>query len=125
VLTTTTTPDPTPTLRRQGAKLQNAAAAVALGLALRWGVPVPAGLDPGAWSLLSFFLTTVAGLVLEPVAAGAWALMCVGCALAAHALTFEEAFAAADSQVLWLIVNAFFLARVRGCRLVGRLVGCV
>ncbi|GBF97276.1 dicarboxylate transporter chloroplastic-like [Raphidocelis subcapitata] len=95
----------------KGAKLGNAAAAVALGAALRFGVPVPEGLDPQGWTLLAFFLTTVAGLVLEPVAAGAWALMCVGCALAAHALTFEEAFAAADSQVLWLIVNAFFLAR--------------
>lgn len=98
----------------QGAKLGNAAGAVALGVALRYGVPVPDGLDPHSWSLLAFFLTTVAGLVVEPVAAGAWALMCVACALAAHALTFEEAFAAADSQVLWLIVNAFFLAKVRG-----------
>jgi hypothetical protein len=166
----------------KGAKLGKVATAVGLGAALRYGVPVPEGLDPQArhlrgragqgcvvsasggrtrcrrppaaasrrrraaaqqppcragrrpplpappptpapppprcpsnpqaWTLLSFFLTTVAGLVLEPVAAGAWALMCVGCALGLHALTFEEAFAAADSQVLWLIVNAFFLAKV-------------
>lgn len=95
----------------KGAKLKNMAAAVALGAAVRWLVPVPEGLDPQAWSLLAFFVTTVAGLVLEPVPAGAWALLCVGAATTAGALTFEEAFAATDSQVLWLIVLAFMLAK--------------
>lgn len=35
-----------------------------------------------------------------------------GVAIASHALTFEEAFQASDSQVLWLIVLSFFLAKV-------------
>jgi hypothetical protein len=65
-----------------------------------------------AWSLLGFFVTTVAGLVLEPLSSGAWALMCAGAAVGLHCLTFEEAFAAADTQVLWLIVLAFLLAKV-------------
>jgi hypothetical protein len=34
--------------------------------------------------------------VLEPLPAGAWALACVASATAACALTFEEAFRAAD-----------------------------
>lgn len=62
--------------------------------------------------MLAFFVTTVAGLVLEPVSAGAWALICVGAALVCKAMTFEEAFAASDSQVLWLIVLSFFMAKV-------------
>jgi hypothetical protein len=41
------------------------------------------------------------------------ALMCVAAAIASHALTFEEAFSAADTEVLWLIVLAFLLAKVR------------
>ena len=97
--------------RWKGAKLPAAAAAAALGLAVRYGVPIPAGVDEASWSLLGFFVATVAGLVLEPVAAGAWALMCCGAAVATHALTFGEAFEAADSEVLWLIINAFFLAK--------------
>jgi membrane protein implicated in regulation of membrane protease activity len=59
-----------------------------------------------------FFITTVAGLILEPVSAGAWALICVSGAMAVGALSFEAAFAAADTQVLWLIVIAFLLAKV-------------
>ncbi|KAI8470394.1 MAG: Sodium/sulfate symporter [Monoraphidium minutum] len=97
--------------RRQGARLGRAAAAAGLGLAVRWLVPIPEGIEPQAWSLFGFFIATVAGLVLEPVPAGAWALMCAGCALASHALTFQEAFQASDSQVLWLIVLSFFLAK--------------
>jgi hypothetical protein len=31
--------------------------------------PIP---PPQAWSLLAFFVTTVSGLILEPVPAGAW-----------------------------------------------------
>ncbi|KAI8470754.1 MAG: Sodium/sulfate symporter [Monoraphidium minutum] len=37
--------------------------------------------------------------------------MCVGAAIACGALTFDEAFAATDSEVLWLIVLAFLLAK--------------
>ncbi|KIZ05262.1 2-oxoglutarate/malate translocator, chloroplastic Flags: Precursor [Monoraphidium neglectum] len=95
----------------KGANLRSAAAAVALGAAVRWLAPVPEGLEPQAWSLLAFFVTTVSGLILEPVPAGAWALMCVAAAIASHALTFEEAFSAADTEVLWLIVLAFLLAK--------------
>jgi DASS family divalent anion:Na+ symporter len=76
-------------------------------------VPQPPGVAPDGIPLLGFFVATVAGLVLEPLPAGAWALICVAPAVASGALTFEAAFAAADSQVLWLIVLAFLLAKVR------------
>ena len=61
---------------------------------------------------MGFFITTVAGLVLEPMPPGAWALLCAAAASAAHALTFEEAVQAAGSQVMWLIVTSFLLAKV-------------
>lgn len=106
--------------QQQGAKLRSAAIAIGLGAALRWGLPVPEGLDPEGWTLLAIFLTTVAGLVLEPVAAGAWALMvrscsrelfaCAACSallttaaglvlepVAADAVRCEEAFAASNA----------------------------
>lgn len=95
----------------RGAKVPAAAAAVCLGLAVKVLVPVPQGLDPQAWTLLAFFVTTVAGLVMEPLPPGAWTLLCVGAALACRAMTFQEAFAASDSQVLWLVVLSFFMAK--------------
>ena len=94
-----------------GANLRAAAIAAAIGGAARLLLPLPAGVEPAAWDLLGFFVATVAGLVLEPLPAGAWALVCAGAAIAAGAITFEGAFAAADTQVLWLIVLSFLLAR--------------
>ena len=67
------TAPPPPAKQQKGAKLIPLAASVGIGLALRFLVPVPAGLEPQAWSLLSVFVSTIAGLVLEPLPTGAWA----------------------------------------------------
>lgn len=45
----------------QGAKPVPFLAAVGLGLALRFLVPVPAGITMQAWTLLSIFISTIAG----------------------------------------------------------------
>ena len=44
-----------------GAKLVPLAASVAIGLALRFAVPVPAGVTLQAWTLLAIFVSTIAG----------------------------------------------------------------
>jgi DASS family divalent anion:Na+ symporter len=103
--------DAKPAFVWKGANLRAAAIAAGLGLAVRYGAPIPEGVEPASWSLLAFFVTTVAGLVLEPLAPGGWALMCAGAALLSGAISFDEAFSATGSPVLWLIVNAFFLAK--------------
>ena len=41
------------------------AASVAIGLALRFAVPVPAGVTLQAWTLLAIFVSTIAGARLE------------------------------------------------------------
>ena len=48
-----------------GAKLVPLAASVAIGLALRFLVPVPAGVSLQAWTLLAIFVSTIAGAPLE------------------------------------------------------------
>ena len=56
--------------RRQGAEPVPFAASVGLGLALRFLVPIPAGITVQAWSLLSIFVSAIAGaagLALPPV----------------------------------------------------------
>jgi len=37
------------------------AASVAVGLAIRFLVPIPVGITTNAWSLLSIFVSTIAG----------------------------------------------------------------
>ena len=44
-----------------GAKLVPLAASVAIGAALRFAVPVPAGVTLQAWTLLAIFVSTIAG----------------------------------------------------------------
>lgn len=63
------------------------------------------------WNLLSIFVSTIAGLVLEPLAVGAWAFIAVTTAIATKTLTFSAAFSAFTNDVIWLIVVSFFFAR--------------
>ena len=45
----------------QPANFQKAAAAIAVGLVIKFAVPCPEALTPQAWSLLAIFVTTIFG----------------------------------------------------------------
>lgn len=95
----------------EGAKIVPMIASIAVGLALYLFCPVPPGVDPRAWKLLSIFLSTVTGLVLGPLPVGAWAFAGLTVAVATRTLSFAEAFGAFSNEVIWLIVISFFFAR--------------
>ncbi|KAK9820754.1 hypothetical protein WJX81_000132 [Elliptochloris bilobata] len=63
-----------------------------------------------AWTLLAIFVSTIAGLVLEPLPTGAWAFLAVTTAVATNTLSFGQAFSAFTNDVIWLIVVSFFFA---------------
>ncbi|KAL6552152.1 Dicarboxylate transporter 2.1, chloroplastic [Orobanche gracilis] len=83
----------------------------AVGLILRFAVPRPDAVAPNAWSLLSIFMTTVAGLILSPLPVGAWAFVCLTLTVVTRTLTFAAAFSAFTNEVIWLIVASFFLSK--------------
>eukprot|EP00955_Chlamydomonas_euryale_P021329 225671-Chlamydomonas_euryale.AAC.1 len=56
-----------------------------------------------------------AGLVLEPLPVGAWALICTAALLASGAVTFDQAMSGCASESIWLVVVAFFFAKVWAC----------
>ena len=58
-----------------GAKLVPAALSIGVGLLLRFVVPCPDGVSMQAWQLLSIFVSTITGLVLEPLPVGAWSFL--------------------------------------------------
>ncbi|KAI7837138.1 hypothetical protein COHA_009016 [Chlorella ohadii] len=95
----------------QGAKLLPLLASVLPGLVLRLLVPAPAAISTQGWNLLCLFVSTIAGLVLVPLPAGAWALLSVTIAVATKTLSFADAFAGFHDEAIWLIVAAFFFAR--------------
>ena len=84
-----------------------AAALVGLGL---WLLPVPVGVEPGAWKLLAIFVATIAGFILRPLPMGAVALVATGVAVLSRALTIDEATAGFGAPIVWLVVAAFFIA---------------
>jgi len=84
---------------------------VAIGLAIRFIIPCPEGVTLQAWSLLSIFIATIAGIVLNPLPVGAWAFFGLTATVATKTLTFQQAFGAFTNDVIWLIVIIFFIAR--------------
>ena len=84
-----------------------ATALVGVGL---WLVPVPAGVEPGAWKLLAIFVATIAGIILRPLPMGAVALVATGVAVLSRTLTIDEATAGFGAPIVWLVVAAFFIA---------------
>ena len=94
----------------QGIRILPLAASVAVGLSLLL-VPVPAGLPAQGWHLLAIFLSTIAGLVLQPIATGAWAFLALTFSIVSGTLSWQGAFYAFTNEVIWLIVISFFFAQ--------------
>lgn len=84
---------------------------VALGLLIYW-IPVPAGMDPRGWSLFAIFVATILGLILKPMPMGAVALISMIVAVLTKTLVLStEALSGYGSEVIWLVVYVFLIAR--------------
>ncbi|XP_066355268.1 dicarboxylate transporter 1, chloroplastic-like [Miscanthus floridulus] len=108
-------PDPAPAAppkkpALQGAAIQPLLASLAIGV-LIWFVPAPAGVPRNAWQLLAIFLSTIVGIITQPLPLGAVALLGLGAAVLTKTLTFAAAFSAFGDPIPWLIALAFFFAR--------------
>lgn len=95
----------------KGAKIVPALLSIAVGVAVKFLIPCPAGVLPEAWTLLAIFLSTITGLVLTPLPVGAWAFCGLSMTVITKTLTFQQAFSAMTNDVIWLIVLAFFFAK--------------
>eukprot|EP01023_Acetabularia_acetabulum_P068409 TRINITY_DN9706_c0_g2_i1.p1 TRINITY_DN9706_c0_g2~~TRINITY_DN9706_c0_g2_i1.p1 ORF type:complete len:561 (-),score=74.47 TRINITY_DN9706_c0_g2_i1:677-2359(-) len=73
-------------------------------------LPKPLELTFQAWRLLSIFVATIVGVILQPLPIGAVAMMSLGVSLLTNTLSFKQAFAAFSSEIPWLIVGAMFLS---------------
>ena len=73
-------------------------------------------------------MSTILGLVLDPLPVGAWAFCAVTVTLATKTLSFQQAFSAMTNEIIWLIVVSFFFAKVSavgGCIRAGGSRRCV
>jgi divalent anion:Na+ symporter, DASS family len=84
---------------------------VALFALLLWFLPVPAGLEAKTWHLFAIFATTIIAIVANVLPMGALAIIALAVLGITKTLTIQEALSTFSSQVVWLILLAFLLAR--------------
>ena len=99
-----------------------AAPAARFGRSARWAtvlgaglvvaaLPTPAGITAQSWGLLAIFVSTVAGLMIQPLAGGAMVLLGVSAAAVSGVLTPQQALAGYGDPIVWLVLAAFFMSR--------------
>ncbi|XP_021772068.1 dicarboxylate transporter 1, chloroplastic [Chenopodium quinoa] len=94
----------------QGASIKPLIASILTGVII-WFIPTPEGVSRNAWQLLAIFLSTIVGIITQPLPLGAVALMGLGASVLTKTLTFSAAFSAFGDPIPWLIALAFFFAR--------------
>ncbi|HEX8162317.1 MAG TPA: DASS family sodium-coupled anion symporter [Pyrinomonadaceae bacterium] len=89
---------------------------------LKWGAvfasallvllaPVPAGVTPQSWRLLSIFVATIVGSIVRPVASGAVVLLGVTAIMLAGVMQPADALRGYADPIVWLVLAAFFISR--------------
>ncbi len=84
---------------------------VASLLCVLWFLPVPSGLDLKTWHLFSLFVTTIVAIVLNLLPMGALCILALSLCCITNTLTIKQALSGFSSNIIWLIVLAFLLAR--------------
>ena len=69
-------------------------------------IPKPAAVKPEGWRLTGFFIATIAGLVLQPVPAGALVLASLALVSVCGGLTIQQALAGYGDPTVWLVMAA-------------------
>ena len=94
-----------------GADMKSLGICVGLGAVL-WFVPSPEGVSARAWHLLAIFVSTIVGIITQPLPLGAVAMIGLGVSMVTSVLTFEQAFSAFSSQIPCASADCLHLARV-------------
>src|SRR5215469_9384877 len=84
---------------------------VLLAGAIVFMIPTPSGITPGSWRLLAIFVSTVMGLILQPLPGGAVVLFGVLAVPLFRAVPVTEALAGYSDPLVWLVLAAFFISR--------------
>lgn len=79
--------------------------------ALGFFLPAPHGLDQRGWQGLVLFMTTVLGVILQPMPMSVITLLGGLAAVLTKTLTLQNVLSDFGSKVVWIVVLAFFVAR--------------
>lgn len=76
-----------------------------------WISPAPAGLDVKTWHLFSIFVVTIVSIIANVLPMGALSIIALTLCCVTKTLTIHQALSAFSSNIIWLILIAFLLAR--------------
>lgn len=76
-----------------------------------WNLDIPEGVNEKAWHLFAIFVGTIYSIVTKPFPMGSVALFCLLATQLTSTLSFNDAFLGFSSDVVWLVILAFFIAR--------------
>lgn len=79
--------------------------------ALFWFMTPPEGLNAQTWHLFIIFISTIAAVIAKPLPMGALAIIAISFLTMTGTLELKECLSTFSSNVVWLVVMAFFLAR--------------
>ncbi|MEM5294665.1 DASS family sodium-coupled anion symporter [Burkholderia sp. JPY481] len=83
---------------------------IAVGLVL-WFLPAPAGLQPKAWHMFAVFVATIAGIMTAPLPMSVVAIIGSTIGVLAGVLTFADVTRSTGTDLVWLVMLAFFISR--------------
>jgi DASS family divalent anion:Na+ symporter len=79
--------------------------------AMLWFLPAPAGLDLKAWQMFAVFVATIAGVITAPVPMSVVAIIGATAATLLDLITFNDVVKATGTDLVWLILLAFFISK--------------
>ncbi len=80
-------------------------------LAILWFTPVPEGLTEQTWHLFAIFVTTIAAIVANIYPMGTICLLALALCGITQTLSANQLLSSFSSNIIWLILLAFLLAR--------------
>lgn len=83
---------------------------VGLGIVL-WYLPSPDGLQPKAWHMFAVFVATIAGIMTAPLPMSAVALIGSTVGVLVGVLAFSDLTKSTGTDLVWLVMLAFFISR--------------
>ncbi len=83
---------------------------LAIGTAL-WWLPPPEGLPVKAWQMFAVFVATIAGIITAPLPMSAVAIAGATVAALVGVVSFDDVVKATGTDLVWLVLLAFFISR--------------
>ncbi|MGE0360930.1 MAG: anion permease [Vicinamibacterales bacterium] len=99
-------------LTGRGARL---AALALLYLVVAYGLTPPTGVTPAGWRTTAVFLTTIAGLMLQPLAGAPLVLIGVTLVVFVGDVPFSRALGGFSTSSVWLVLTAMLVGVGRVC----------